>query len=115
MDFKRYPDGAVFNGDCLPLMKQVQPESIDLILTDPPYGVNFKNEFYDDSKESVLGAMPEWFFEWYRILKDDSYLMLYVGVKTLHHWISAGIKTGFNFKISSAFKYMSGLGLPAIL
>ena len=56
MDFKRYPDGAVFNGDCLPLMKQVQPESIDLILTDPPYGVNFKNEFYDDSKESVLGA-----------------------------------------------------------
>lgn len=98
MDFKQFDNGAVFNADCLPIMWQVQTESVDLILTDPPYGVNFKNDFYNDREDAVLEMMPDWFSEWYRILKDDSYLMVYVGVKTLHHWIAGGIKAGFNFK-----------------
>lgn len=88
----------LLNMDCLSYMKLMQSNSIDLIITDPPYGVNFNNNLYDDKKDTVLESMPYWFEEWYRLLKEDSYLYLFVGVKTLHYWIEAGIKAGFQYK-----------------
>ena len=89
---------TLLQGDCLELMKQVPDKSIDCIITDPPYGVGFKNDFYDDSEEAVLKEMPGWFNEWYRILKNDCYLFIFVGVKTIHHWINEGITAGFTYK-----------------
>ena len=89
----------LFNGECVSLMrKELKNNSIDLIVTDPPYGVGFKTDLYDDSYEAVLANMPIWFNEWYRVLKEDCYLYLFVGVKTLHIWIEEGIKAGFTYK-----------------
>ena len=88
----------LFNGDCLQEMKKLVDGSIDCIVTDPPYGVNFKNDFYDDSLENVLKLMPLWFEQWYRILKTNSFLYVFVGVKTLHNWIQTGINCGFTYK-----------------
>ena len=34
-------------GDCLDLLKEIPNESIDLILTDPPYNISKKNSFYN--------------------------------------------------------------------
>ena len=31
---------SVIQGDCLEVMKQIPDKSIDLVLTDPPYGIN---------------------------------------------------------------------------
>lgn len=89
---------TLLQGDCLEHMKQVPDKSIDCIITDPPYGVDFKNDFYNDSEEAVLKEMPGWFNEWYRILKNDYYLFIFVGVKTIHHWINEGIAAGFTYK-----------------
>jgi DNA modification methylase len=44
----------LYNGDCLELMKTLGNESVNLIITDPPYGVNFKNKYYDDSEDYFL-------------------------------------------------------------
>ena len=89
----------LFNGECVSLMrKELKDNSIDLIVTDPPYGVGFKTDLYDDSYEAVLANMPVWFKEWHRVLKEDCYLYLFVGVKTLHIWIEEGIKVGFTYK-----------------
>jgi DNA modification methylase len=33
---------TIYNGDCLDVMKELEPKSIDLILTDPPYVVGAK-------------------------------------------------------------------------
>ena len=89
----------LFNGECVSLMrKELKDNSIDLIVTDPPYGVGFKTDLYDDSYEAVLANMPVWFKEWHRVLKEDCYLYLFVGVKTLHIWIEEGIKAGFTYK-----------------
>ena len=89
---------SLYQGDCLEVMKTLDDNSIDAIITDPPYGVNFKNDFYDDSIDSVMENMPKWFDEWYRLLKENSYLFLFVGVKTLHNWIQCGIDVGFTYK-----------------
>lgn len=75
---------SIVNQDCLVEMKAMADNSIDLILTDPPYGVNFKNDFYEDSSDLVEQLIPVWYKEMYRILKQDCYVVLYVGLRNLN-------------------------------
>ena len=89
---------SIANQDCLVEMKAMADNSIDLILTDPPYGVNFKNDFYEDSADLVEQLIPVWYKEMYRILKQDCYVVLYVGLRNLNIWIDEAIKAGFTFK-----------------
>lgn len=86
------------NGDCLAEMKHLEDSSIDLILSDPPYGVNFQNCNYNDTWEYVMENMSEWYCEWFRLLKEDCYLVLFTGVKNIDKWISKGEEVGFTFK-----------------
>lgn len=88
----------LFNDNCLEVMKTLGNESVDLIITDPPYGVNFKNKYYDDSEDYVLRNMYKWYQEWFRLLKPDGYLVLFVGVKNFDHWLVNAKITGWNFK-----------------
>lgn len=34
------PNGIIYNADCLEIMKGIPDNSVDLVLTDPPYGIN---------------------------------------------------------------------------
>ena len=43
-------------------------KKFDCIITDPPYGVGFKNDFYNDTNDYILEEMPKWFMCWYNIL-----------------------------------------------
>ena len=88
----------LFKGDCLEVMRGLEVNSIDLIATDPPYGVNFKQDFYDDSEDYVLENISNWYREWFRLLKEDGYLFVFVGVKQIHNFIQAGIEVGFSYK-----------------
>jgi DNA modification methylase len=56
----------IFLGDALDLIKNIPSETIDLILTDPPYGLN-KDIAYDESLELFYKILPEL----YRVLKND--------------------------------------------
>ena len=104
----------LYNNECVEVMrKELKDNSVDLIITDPPYGVGFKNDLYDDSLENVVASMPIWYKEWYRVLKDDCYSYLFVGVKTLHIWIQKGIEAGFNFKnVLATRSFNNGAMIP---
>jgi len=54
----------LFNEDCIETMKRIPDGSIDLMLTDIPYGTTQNN--WD-----VLPNLPEIWFEWERILKPN--------------------------------------------
>lgn len=43
---------TVLHGDCLEMMKQIPDKSIDLVLTDPPYGIGIANK----TSLSIKGA-----------------------------------------------------------
>ena len=47
-----YQDDAVtiYNNDCREILPLLEP--VDLVLTDPPYGVNLKYASYDDADVS---------------------------------------------------------------
>jgi len=88
----------IYNDDCIKIMQQMEDNSIDCIVTDPPYGVNFQGADYLDDKKMVLNNMKKWYKQWGRILKNNCYLYIFCGVKNIQHWIEQGVKTGFEFK-----------------
>ena len=88
----------IINADFLEYSKYIPDEQFDLIITDPPYGVGYKNKYYNDSEEYVLSNMYKWYQEWFRLLKPDGYLVLFVGVKNLDHWLVNAKITGWTFK-----------------
>ena len=44
-EYYRTELGVLYNGDCLELMKHIDDNVIDMVLTDPPYGRNYKTNF----------------------------------------------------------------------
>ena len=51
-----YPDdfiNKVIQGDCLEVMKQMPDKCVDLVLTDPPYGIGFEYLSYQDTRENL--------------------------------------------------------------
>ena len=78
-------NGILYHGDCLDIMKQIPKESIDLVLTDPPYGyievdrkIGLK---YKDIKE-FLDWYKTRFIEIKNIMKQTSILATFCNYKT---------------------------------
>lgn len=86
-------------GDASQKMAELINKSIkvDSIVTDPPYGVNFKSH-YDDSKKYVFGNISQWYTGFYELLNEKGHMFVFVPTKEIHIWIQAGIDAGFNFK-----------------
>lgn len=79
-------------------IKLIDDNSIDLIVTDPPFGVNFKNsKFYNDSKDHVTDNIEKWMFEMYRVLKDTCHIYLFIPTMEVDLWV-ASFKKYFTFK-----------------
>lgn len=82
----------IIQGDCLEEMKKLESESIDLILTDPPYGLN---------KEGIKNDRDIWAYglsDYYRVLKNDSWLCLYSSIKEIGNVINLVESLGFVYK-----------------
>ncbi len=46
----RYKNGIIYQGDCLEIMSLLEDQSVDLLLTDPPYNISQKEMKIDRSK-----------------------------------------------------------------
>lgn len=70
-------DIRLYNGDCLELMKDIPDGSVDLVLTDPPYGMDFQSHFRKEmyskiGNDKVLDWLESYVDECFRILKDNT-------------------------------------------
>ena len=67
----------IYCNDCLEVMKELPDKSIDLVLTDPPYGMNFQSN-HRKTKHSKIendDSFPLWIFEEFnRIAKRAVYV-----------------------------------------
>ena len=59
----------LFNGDSAEKLKEIKDNSVDLMATDPPYGISFMNKGWD----KVLPPKEVW-EECYRVLKPGSFI-----------------------------------------
>ncbi len=55
--YKVYPDGVLWNADCLTIMKWFPEKSVDLVLTDPPYGLNYNYDVYEDTLDNYISII----------------------------------------------------------
>jgi len=89
----------IYQGDCLELMKQIEDNSIDLVLTDPPYNVNLKYTDIEDNMDDE--DYSEWCYKWlselYRVLQEGRYAIIFTGDKKLFYVMKAIYKTPFLF------------------
>lgn len=64
-------------GDCLEVMKSIPDGSVDMILTDPPYGISFQSNYRQQKYERItndnsLCWLDDLSAECFRVAKDDS-------------------------------------------
>ena len=87
---------TVLLGDCIGLMRGLEADSVDFILTDPPYLVNYRDRSgrrvaNDDNDRWLHPA----FTEMYRVLKDESFCVSFYGWNKIDLFMAAWRAAGF--------------------
>jgi site-specific DNA-methyltransferase (adenine-specific) len=88
--------GQVILGDCVAVMAEMPSESVDLVVTDPPYLVNYRPR---DGRRCVNDNNDSWlkpaFREIYRVLKPDRFCATFYGWPWIDRFMAAWRQSGF--------------------
>jgi DNA modification methylase len=90
-------------GDCLNEMKKLDDNSVDSIVTDPPYGISFMGKAWDKTVPST-----EVWEEALRVLKPGGHLLAFAGTRTQHRMAVNIEDAGFEIRDMIAWVYGSG-------
>ena len=93
----------LIHGDCFELNTGIPDESIDLIVTDPPYGMSFvsnirKVKYRPIENDNNLDWLPDWMESQYRILKDNSHAYVFCSWHHVDVFKQQCAKSGFRLK-----------------
>ena len=97
----------IYCGDCITLMQQIDDNSIDAIVTDPPYELGFMGKEWDNT--GIAYNINLW-KEAFRILKPGGYLLSFGGSRTYHRMVCAIEDAGF--EIRDMIEWVYGSGFP---
>jgi DNA modification methylase len=90
-------------GDSVDKLKELDDNSIDSIVTDPPYGLSFMGKKWDYDVPS-----QEIFEECLRVLKPGGYLLSFAGSRTYHRMAVRVEDAGFEIRDQIMWIYGSG-------
>jgi site-specific DNA-methyltransferase (adenine-specific) len=103
---------TLHNGDCLDVLKTLPDASVDAVVCDPPYGLEFMGKKFDKLGEGQ--AQQKWHEAWateaFRVLKPGGHLLAFGGTRTYHRLASAVEDAGFEIRDSVVWCY--GQGFP---
>lgn len=77
----------IIQGDSRLVLGTLESRSIDLLLTDPPYGMDFKSGWNDKDKiandkiDDTITLLDDVLFECARVLKDDAHFYIFGNIK----------------------------------
>ena len=98
---------TLHTGDSLDVLKTMAENSIDSVITDPPYELGFMNKGWD--KSGVANNVDFW-KEVYRVLKPGGHLLSFGGARTFHRMTCAVEDAGF--EIRDCLSWLYGSGFP---
>lgn len=75
----RTTHGAAFVGDSLDLLRGLEDDSVNLVLTSPPYALHFKKEYGNADKADYVDWLRPIAREIFRVLRSDGSLVLNIG------------------------------------
>jgi site-specific DNA-methyltransferase (adenine-specific) len=89
--------------DCLVAMAGMEPDSVDAIVTDPPYGLSFMGKDWDHG----IPGQPFW-AEAMRVAKPGAHLLAFGGTRTFHRLTCAIEDAGWEIRDCLGWLYGSG-------
>ena len=98
----------LLQGDCLNVLRTLASNSIDSVVTDPPYGISFMNKKWDYDVPSV-GVWKECL----RVLKPGGHILVACGTRTQHRMVAPIEDAGF--EIRDVITWLYGSGFPKSL
>lgn len=90
-------------GDCLETLRGMPDNSVDSVVTDPPYGLSFMGKKWDYDVPST-----EIWAECLRVLKPGGHLLAFAGTRTQHRMAVRIEDAGFEIRDMIAWVYGSG-------
>lgn len=93
----------IVHGDCLEVMRGMADNSVDSIVTDPPYGLSFMGKKWDYDVPGV-----DIWRECLRVLKPGGHLLAFAGTRTQHRMAVRIEDAGFEIRDMIAWVYGSG-------
>lgn len=104
------PDIQIHIGDCRQVMAEMEPNSVDAIVCDPPYGIAIIDEAWDtfkDSKDYQLWCQ-EWAEEAMRIAKPGAFLIAFSATRMIHRLTTGVEDAGWEIRDQGVWLYRSG-------
>ncbi|AER49480.1 hypothetical protein SG4_70 [Mycobacterium phage SG4] len=104
-----YQDDQVtlYHGDCLHVLAELPDRSVDAVVCDPPYELEFMGKKWDGSG---IAFDVEMWKQCLRVLKPGGHLLAFGGSRTWHRLASAIEDAGFEIRDSIA--WLNGSGFP---
>jgi site-specific DNA-methyltransferase (adenine-specific) len=115
----------LLEGDCLEVLGELEPESVDAIVTDPPYGIGFQHERWDSAaiREAAAKAGHDrlnpneafeawcriWATECRRVMKPGAFLAAFGSPRTYHR-LACGVEdAGLEVRDTLMWLYAEGM------
>ena len=96
---------TIHNGNCIDVMRSMPDNSVDSIVTDPPYELGFMGKSWDSS--GIAFNVEVW-QEALRVLKPGGHLLAFSGSRTYHRMAVAIEDAGFQIRDQIMWVYGSG-------
>ena len=97
-------------GNCMELIKDIPDNSIDLIVTDPPYKITARGNGGNSGgmfQKKIVNSgqvfthndldIADWIEELYRVLKEKSHCYIMCNNKNIYHYLDVINKTKFHY------------------
>lgn len=97
----------LYHGSMLDMLEVIEPNSVDAIITDPPYELNFMNKGWDNSG---IAFNKEAWKKCYDVLKPGGHLLAFGGSRTF--WKIANAIDEAGFEIRDTIMWLYGSGFP---
>lgn len=117
---------SVLEGDCLELLAKLPGESVDAVVTDPPYGIGFQGQRWDGpaireaaarashgrlaAGEALEAWSRGWAAECLRLLKPGGHLVAFGAARTAHR-LACGLEDA-GLELRDTLLWLYGSGMP---
>jgi DNA modification methylase len=90
----------VIHGDCLEVLRTLPDGSVDAVITDPPYGLNYGYRSYDDTPENLAAMVPQFIEQSRRVAKR---VIVFPGVHNVQMYPKADWILSWSWRSTSHF------------
>lgn len=113
--------GSMFHGDGLELLQGLDDESVNLVLTSPPFALTRKKEYGNHPEDAYVGWFESFAEQFQRVLQDDGSLVIDLGgawipgspTRSLYQYkLLISLVEKFEFHLAEDFYWFNRAKLP---